>query len=78
MLDHLEGGRRGQDQPEEPPTDTGTSNETDTSTDTQETNSGAGHMSKTSSWKVGFFVEKVETQTTTPPDYPSEPPGGKA
>lgn len=32
--------------------------------------SGTGHMTKSKSWKVGFFVEKVETQTSTPPEYP--------
>jgi hypothetical protein len=31
---------------------------------------GTGHMTKTTSWKVGLFVEKVETQTSTPPEYP--------
>lgn len=70
MLDQIEGGRRGQNHTEEPATDTDTTNEPNTSTNTQEASSGAGHMSKTKSWKVGFFVEKVETQTTTPPDYP--------
>lgn len=70
MIDPIEGGRRGQGQQEDPATDTDTSNDTDTSTATQETKSGAGHKSKTTSWKIGFFVEKVETQTSTPPEYP--------
>ena len=36
---------------------------------------GTGHKTKTTSWKVGVFVEKVETQTATPPEY-LDPPDG--
>lgn len=47
-----------------------TSESTETGPETQGATAGAGHKSKTTSWKVGFFVEKVETQTSTPPEYP--------
>lgn len=70
MTDPIENRTSGQGGQEEQSQDTDTSNDTETSAATQESSPGAGHKSKTTSWKVGFFVEKVETQTSTPPEYP--------
>ena len=75
MIDPIEGGRREQGQQEDASTDTGATNDTDTSTATQDNKAAAGHKTKSTSWKVGFFVEKVETQTSTPPDYGGGPVG---
>lgn len=39
---------------------------------------GTGTHKKETRYEIGFFLRRVEDESSTPPDYPGKPPDGAA